>query len=157
MAGRCAPRQEICGTAPYELLKLVENMRIPPTFANLLFHGLQRIGDGKGVLIRSLGGQCIVNVDNLQHPGGNGDRFPSQSVRISRSVEFLMMMPDDRKYLAKCLKGLSDALTDNRLFVVQHPFLSGKLARLQQNGIRHRNFSDVVYYAGTAQRDNLVL
>ena len=63
-------RQKICRTASDQSLELVENARIPPAFRDFLFHSLKCIGDGKGTLIRSFGGQRIIDIDDLQHPGG---------------------------------------------------------------------------------------
>ena len=52
----------------YEPFKLVEDLSIPPAFSNLLFHCLQRIGNGKSALIGSIGSQRVINVYDLEGP-----------------------------------------------------------------------------------------
>jgi len=87
----------VCRIAPNKPLELLKNVRIPPNFSYLLFHGLKCIGNGKGLFIWSFGCQRIKNIDNLQHPGGNRDGVSSKPIWITGAVELLVMMTNDGK------------------------------------------------------------
>src|SRR5260370_19481430 len=80
--GHGSTREKIRSATSDQLLELVENTRVPPAFAHFLFHSLQRIGDGKGLLIGPIGGWRIIDIDNLQHPGSYGYVLSPKSVWI---------------------------------------------------------------------------
>src|SRR5258708_30408512 len=97
-AGRRPARKEVCGAAPNQPLELVEDVRIPPSPGYFLFHRLQRIGDGKGFLVRSVGSERVINIDNLQHTCGNWYSFSPKPIGVARAVELLVVVPNDGKY-----------------------------------------------------------
>ena len=137
---RCAAREEICGTASDQPLELVEDVRIPPAFGDFLFHRLQCIGDGKGRLIRPIGSQSVINIDDLQHSGGNWDGLSPKPIWIPRAIEFFVVVSNDRKHEAKGLQRRADALSNHRMLPDKFPFVWGQRLRLQQNCIWYRNF-----------------
>src|SRR5216684_6840262 len=156
-AGHRPARKEVCRAAPNQPLELVKDVRIPPSLGYFLFHRLQRIGDGKGLLIRSVGGQGVININNLQHTRGNRDSLAPKPIRVARAVELLVVMPDDRKYKTERFQWRTNALAYYRMLADNCPFVGRQSPRLQQNRIRHGNLSNVVHDSGTTQRGNLIL
>src|SRR4029077_3707176 len=110
-------RQKICCAASHQALELVENVGIPPAFCDFLFHGLQRIGDGKSPLVRSIRGQGVVNIDDLQSTGSPRNILSSKPIRITRTIKFFVMMSNDRKHETKRFQGRADALAHYRMLL----------------------------------------
>jgi hypothetical protein len=155
--GRHAARQEIRCAMTDQPFELIEHSCIPPAPGYLEFHRLQRIGNGKGGLVWSLGSQGIVYIDNLQDPGGYRNLVPSKAVGISGAIEFFVVVTNDRKHETERLQWGADALANHRMFLDEFPFVRRKAARFQENRIRYGNFSHVVYHPGSAQRGYLIL
>src|SRR4051812_28021225 len=82
------------GCALDQLFELVKDTRIPPALSDFLLHSFKSIGDGKCLLVGPIGRQCIENIYNLQYARGHGNRIALEPIRISRSVEFLVMVPN---------------------------------------------------------------
>src|SRR4029077_13795087 len=93
--GRRTSGQELRSPAPDKPLEFIKDLRIPPAMGYFLFHGLKRLGDGKRVLIWPDRSQRVINVNYLQHPGGNGDCLSSETIWIPRAIEPLMMVAED--------------------------------------------------------------
>ena len=95
---RCTTRQRISYATPDEIVELVKNPRIPPAFRYLFLHNLKCIGDRRGFLVRTVGGQGIENIHRLHDLGGCRNRVSAQPIRVPRAVMLLVVVPDDGKH-----------------------------------------------------------
>src|SRR3954466_1961950 len=106
---------------------------MPPAFFDLLLYRFQSACNRKCFLVGPICRQGIVNIDNLQNPGGNGNRVASKSIRVARAIKFLMMMSDNRKDQSERFQWRADAFTYNRMLAHDCPFVGRQASRLKQN------------------------
>src|ERR1700691_1893815 len=91
-------RQKIGRSSPDQPLELIEDLWIPPALGHFFFHGLQGIGGGGGLLVRSLRAQRVIDVYNLQRTRRNRDKFSLKSIGVSRTIELLVVVSNNWKY-----------------------------------------------------------
>src|SRR5258706_13220005 len=81
--GRGAARQKLRCAAPHELFKLIKDLRVPPSLGHLELHGLKRVRDREGSLVRPYRSQCVVYIDNLQNSACDWHVLSLKTVRIT--------------------------------------------------------------------------
>src|ERR1700727_784623 len=118
--------RESCPSSHVSLLqqqveKLMPQIAVQQAQAGLLVHGEGGLLMTNRRLVGPLCAQRIVNIHDLQNPWQERDLASAQSVRITRSVDVLMMVTDDGKHQAQRLQRLADIFSGRRMLLHDLP------------------------------------
>lgn len=109
--------------------------------------------EGPGLLVGALAGEGVKHIRHRDDAGFQGDRLPRQSFRVALTVETLMVVGDDVLQHVGVMDAVEAELADHQGdhlpplegVGLHHPVLLGReLARLEQDGVGHRNLADIV-------------
>src|SRR5947199_2316094 len=97
----------------------------------------------------------ILNFDECEHARGDCNLLALETVRLPSSVHFFVMVTNNREHHLKGLQREANSLA-NDWMTPQNELLGARQSgRLEQNRIRHRNFSDIVHNSRPPQRLDL--
>src|SRR5580692_8191543 len=96
-----------------ERFELIDQVFVPPPAPSFTAHCLYCFFMWKGLAVRTVSHQGIVNIGDLQDSRGERNLVALQSIGISSAIEFFMMMADNGQNMAKRFEWRTYALTGN--------------------------------------------
>jgi len=108
---------------PGNLRKLPDRVRVKPAVSCLRKKSLQRIFGWQRAAVRTLGGERIVDIRNLQNPCFQRNVLSAQVVRISAAVHFFMVMTNYGKNAAERLQRFANTFACDGMLLNNFSFL----------------------------------
>src|SRR5580692_9581024 len=118
--------------------------------AGKIVDNLQRVKGGMGVLVRTIGGECIEGVGDRDDTRQKRNFVSLQAMRVTASVERFVMQLDSRNHVLQLRYRTQNigALGGVRFHDVE--FFRGECARLLEDAVFDSNFADIVQLGGDA-------
>src|SRR5205085_5633452 len=98
----------------------------------------------QAVAVRARRCQRIVDIGDTQNPGRKRNLLSSQSIRVTGAIPALVMVTDDRSYVARKVDVGDQIETCFRVPLHDLPFVLGELTRFVQHFGRYDDLTDVV-------------
>src|SRR5580658_2294840 len=134
-------------------LKLIDQMAVPPSASCFIPHDLNCRFMRKRRAIRTIRDQRIVDIRNLQNARCQWNLFAPESVRISRTVELFVMMPNDGQHMTKRPQWMADSLARGWMLLHNRPLLFRERPFFQQHMFGNADLADVMHNACAPQCD----
>ena len=118
------------------------------------------------LLVGALAGQGIKHIGHRHDARRQRDRLPRQPQRIAGAVKALVMAGDDVGQHVGVMNAIETKLVDHQadhlpplagVDLHDLELFRGQLARLEQNGIRHRDLADVVQLGEEVDKLHLLI
>src|SRR5438132_631905 len=100
----------------------VHDVRVPETSLGLLDDGAFGVEGGECRLIRTRGGQRVIDVHDLEHAREQWYLLAGEAVRISGTIPMLVMAANDWQNITHALQRPDDLFPDDRMLMHSGPF-----------------------------------
>src|SRR2546423_12012475 len=98
----------------------------------------------EAVAVRSRRGKSVINIGYTEDAGCKGDRFAGEAIGVPLAIPALVMIADDRAYVARKIDVGYQLESSLRMPLHDRPFFIREIPRFVQNLRRHDDLADIV-------------
>src|SRR6266508_306756 len=155
-APRFAPRQSLRILVD-DADECVHERAVAPALRRFLGQDLEGFATRPRDAIRALGRERVKHIDNGDNLREQRHGQAAEPVGIARTIQPLVMVPDDRPHGIEGPKPRAQRIPDQWVLAHDAILLGIELAILEQDGVGYGDLADVVKISATLQRTEIAL